>query len=231
MSSDALFSRWQSSQSDADYGAYLDALIAEGRLTAERVALAGGLFHAGARASSIPPVRFSEGYRGRITRALASLSHRQMVEFAVDCGERILPAWKEYAPDDARVPEAIRVTRDWLAGQADRQSLKRAVETAVACAESAMDAMGTSVIPEIAHALSSATAAANAARCAKATNDMLLAAAGAGAAAKCCADSAENYIAEVQRQTNTVSQLLLRPDSNPVDAAPAPAAGPDSLIE
>lgn len=215
MSSNSLFFRWQSSKSAADYGAYLDALVAEGHLAAERVALAGGLFHAGARASSVAPVRFSEGYRGRITRALASLPHRQIVEFAAECAERTLPNWMAFAPRDPRIAQSISAVRGWLEQKVGPEVLESAIDTADACAQMALDALGTKVAPEITRALSAATAAANAARCAETTNDMNIAATCAGGAAKPCADSSDDYLLELHRQIDQVCLLLLRPTQSP----------------
>jgi hypothetical protein len=197
--------------SPAEQGRYIDTLVAEGRLSPERVAMAAGLFHAGARCSQVKPQRFAKGYRGRLTAALEVLPDKTIVEFAVDCAERVFPFWEAFRASDQRVGEALRLCRRWLESSVERRAMSPAQEAATACLTEVDESLnGEEPDVPTACAMAAASAASSSAAAAAAPTKSMSAMWG-GSAAKAAANGAADYLAEVQWQVDRLTSMLLDP--------------------
>ncbi len=195
--------------SPQEQGRYIDTLIAEGRLSPERVALAGGLFHSGALCSQVKPQRLVKSYRGRITVGLELLPDKAIVEFAMESALRVFPFWEAFRGNDQRVGDALRLCRRWLEGSIDRPSMLLAHKAA---AESLLEVdkalNGEEADVATACAMAAASAASNAARSASTPTKQMAAMFG-GMAAKAAADGAADYLSEIQWQVERVTFMLL----------------------
>ena len=221
MTSDELKGIWLTSKEPSDQGRYLDALVREGRLAERRVALAAGLFHPGARASSIEPVLLANTYQDRLYRVLAALLAKTIVQFAHECAERCLHSWQSFAPADDRVQAALRTCQMWLDEAPDLpfDVLKAAGDTAAQAAieideglEGAVPDARTSAAMDAANAASSAVlAAAEAARVPPPQGSIFTPEFAASHGAHHAACSAPDYVQEVRWQIDELTHLLLSP--------------------
>ncbi len=159
-----LESKWRASGDHEDHGRYLSALVQLGRLSQERLEVAAGLGHAGALASSVTPRALPQDYRRRIEEAVSLLTPSQAVEFSIECANRVLSAWEERSPGDARPKDAVMAARQSLVGESTLADVKRAGEDAAQAAIEMDDPNFTEdQDPERARAIHSANSASHAA--------------------------------------------------------------------
>lgn len=205
-------------------GRHIDILVREGRLTEERVAVAGGLFHTGARASSIQPVLLVHDYRERLFVALKTLNDRSIMQFSYQCLSRVLSKWEEVRKDDSRPLEAFRSVGQWVKQKDSDISESTFRQLAESASEASVDLddefHGEMLPPHIASAV----------LVAQATSDLAFAAAmavrdefrevsidhpahAASLAVNGAAQSAPNLLDEMSSQIHMLISFLLAPST------------------
>lgn len=112
---DDLYRQWKTSRDVVDERRYLAALVALGKLSTDRVAMAASLGHLGA-ACVDKRFEVSDHFRTKIKNAAALLDPAEQIRFALECAEYVFPFWREVVPIDDRVSHAIDACRAYLKG-------------------------------------------------------------------------------------------------------------------
>lgn len=102
-------------------------------------------------------------YRAKVEAAVALLSDREAIRFALDCVTRALPVWLAVFPDDERPRAAVDAASRWMSGGA---SVEELAQTGLAASNAATEADDPERVPSDARltaALNSAVAASHAA--------------------------------------------------------------------
>jgi hypothetical protein len=80
--------------------------------------------------------------------------HRQLIGWACDCAENVLPLFGE-KPDE-RLVNALRVARDWMKGKATVGDARKASVQAIAVANESSDKSSIAVARAVGHAVATA---------------------------------------------------------------------------
>lgn len=142
------------------YAKLLRAKVRAGLLTSDCVVQAARLGHAAAQEAEPDAIRFegelSYDDEADLERAVSALSdRREIVSFACDCAERVLPIFEREAPDDARPRLAIEAARKWISGPYKIATSVSRDANAAADAHSDIASLAASSAADVIYAISS----------------------------------------------------------------------------
>jgi hypothetical protein len=93
----------------------------------DRVRIAAALGHPAALAvATDAAVELPTHYRSRIETAVAPLSRKEKVRFAIECAERVLHFWNEFDATDGNPSKAITLAQLWTRDVASKDEVERA---------------------------------------------------------------------------------------------------------
>ena len=111
-------------QSVEAYALLIEARVRSGVTTRPRVVMAARLGHAGAQAAAPEWERLGGA---ELRTAIGALGRREIVAFACDCAERVLPLFERAMPEDVRPRRAIEAARAWVVSPSEKAASVAAV--------------------------------------------------------------------------------------------------------
>jgi hypothetical protein len=103
----------------------------------QRTTMAAALGDTAALVIVPSPQALPDHHRSKVELALARLSHRETIHFAIDCARRALPTWETLFPDDRRPASAVTAATLWMSGDCVTDDLLTAAANAEAAGHEA----------------------------------------------------------------------------------------------